>query len=299
MTVVIPCFNQAEFLPECLRSIQAQDLPDWEVVVVDDASSDADPAALVARAADPRVRLVRHEVNRGQGAARNTGLSHARAPLVLPVDADDRLHPEYLSATLAAIREGKGADCAFTEWQLFGSEDEVWRWEGPYGFPTLLSRQTIPGPGTLMTKKLWERAGGYSEDKLLIGNEDWDFWIAATATGVHPAHVARPLYLYRRHDASMSSTFLDKAAYFQQEIIYFRHRKVFDRFQEGGRFRASGYLRSAVHAWETGRRQRALALLSRGLATPGVSRPLARSMSGKVLSAAARRTRAWPAREET
>lgn len=280
MTVVIPFFNQAAYLPECIRSVQAQDLRQWEIVVVDDASSDADPDALVAGMADGRVKLVRHEANRGLGAARNTGFAHAEAPLVLPLDADDRLHPEYLSATVAAIREGEGADCAFTEWQLFGSEDGVWRWEGPYGFPTLLSRQTIPGPGTLMTKELWERAGGYSDDRLLLGNEDWDFWIAAAATGIRPAYVARPLYLYRRHDASMSSTFLDTDAYFQQEIIYSRHREVFDRFHEGGRFRASGYLRSAVHAWDTGRRRLALALLLRGFATRGVSLAVTRAAAG-------------------
>lgn len=99
----MPCYAQAAFLPRAVGSLLAQTEPGWELVVVDDGSPDDVAAALRPFAADPRVLLVGHGTNRGLGAALNTGLAAARAPLVAYLPCDDLYDAEHLAALLAAL----------------------------------------------------------------------------------------------------------------------------------------------------------------------------------------------------
>ena len=115
LSIIMPCYGVAGFLPQAFRGIQAQTCGDWELVCVDDASPD-DGAALIERAAaaDPRIRLVRHEVNRGIAGARTTGLRAARGRYAWFADADDRFEPDTVeSIRSAAERDGEPDVVAF------------------------------------------------------------------------------------------------------------------------------------------------------------------------------------------
>jgi len=270
VSVIVPCFNQAGFLAECLESLRTQTLGDWEAIVVDDASTDGDVAHAIADLGDGRVAVVRHRANRGLAASRNTGMRQARAELLLPLDCDDGLRPDFLEKTVACLRDAASVDCVFTDFELFGATDDVW--VNSVGEPSeILVRQWLPGPGTLMRRTVWERVGGYCEDPALSsGNEDWDFWIAGVESGLVARPIPEPLYRYRRHSQSMSSLQLRQHEYRQREFMYRRHKRFFDSHGKGGVFRADGYLGSAGFAWRRGDRGRAVAIAGRGLVTKGV-----------------------------
>src|SRR4030095_8646832 len=104
VAIVIPHFNQLEYLSECLDSVKAQTFTDWEAIVIDDASTNGDAETVITKFNDARFKLIRHAKNRGQGAARNTGIQEADAEFVLPLDADDLLHPTFLEATTAILK---------------------------------------------------------------------------------------------------------------------------------------------------------------------------------------------------
>ncbi|MCC7180660.1 MAG: glycosyltransferase family 2 protein [Acidobacteria bacterium] len=108
VSVVVPVFRTEEYLPACLASLLRQTLPDFEVIVVDDGSP-GEVAGVVARAtaADPRVRLVRHEENKGVALARLTGARAARGRHLAIVDPDDEVHEQFLDVLHAtACRHG-------------------------------------------------------------------------------------------------------------------------------------------------------------------------------------------------
>src|SRR5215213_4245219 len=107
VSVVIPCYNQAHFLGEAVESVLAQSYPRFEVVVVDDGSTD-DTAEVAARY--PKVRCVRQQ-NQGLAAARNTGLRHSEGEYVVFLDADDRLLPEALKNGLECLETHR--ECAY------------------------------------------------------------------------------------------------------------------------------------------------------------------------------------------
>jgi glycosyltransferase involved in cell wall biosynthesis len=96
-SVVIPTFNRESELLRAVASCLVQEHPDFEVIVVDDGSTDA-TAHTISSIRDPRLRLIRHSVNRGQGAARNTGVRAATAEWVVPLDSDDELLPGALTS---------------------------------------------------------------------------------------------------------------------------------------------------------------------------------------------------------
>ncbi|MDR1489811.1 MAG: glycosyltransferase, partial [Desulfovibrio sp.] len=204
--VLIPCYNAAHFLPDALNSLQAQTYENWEAIVVDDCSNRDDPAAVVKAFADPRIRLTRHERNSGQAAGRNTAAAATDAPLLLTLDADDKLHPMYMRVLVNLLQQGCN-DVVFSSFCLFGGESGIWTFPVPSSPEKLTRTQSIPGPGSLFRREVWERVGGYdTSDVLRQGNEDWEFWIAAIQQGIKIDAARLPLYYYRRvpHSASHS-----------------------------------------------------------------------------------------------
>ncbi len=127
VSVVVPVYDVAAYLPACLRSIARQPVRDHEVIVVDDGSPD-DSATLVEQAMqrDPRIRLVRQE-NAGLGAARNVGVRRARGTYLAFVDSDDELPPDAWGAMLASL-ERTGSDFAVGRVER---DDGTRRWTTP------------------------------------------------------------------------------------------------------------------------------------------------------------------------
>ncbi|MBV8791726.1 MAG: glycosyltransferase family 2 protein, partial [Pseudolabrys sp.] len=101
-SVVIPCYNGGRFIPAALASLAAQTFRDFEIIVVDDGSTDPETKT-VLDGLGPEVRVIRQE-NRGLPGARNTGIRAARAAIVLPFDCDDILTPTLLQECVPVLR---------------------------------------------------------------------------------------------------------------------------------------------------------------------------------------------------
>jgi glycosyltransferase involved in cell wall biosynthesis len=291
VTVAIPCYNALPYLEDCLRSVLGQSHSDWEALVVDDASTEGDPARVIDALADSRIRLLRHGVNRGLAAARNTAFAAATAPLVLPLDGDDVLAPNFLSSLLAILEKDPSLDCAFTDFELFGARTGIRRMKAE-PVSMLATGQWLPGAGVLMRRALWERAGKYCEDPVLrFGNEDWDFWLSAAETGFHAAHLPEPLYRYRQHAANMSSCALIKKDYVTRRFLVQRHQAFFAAHGDRRKFLAEGYWRPADDARCLGRPFQSLYLSLRALILDGNWRrfwALVRNNASALLSAKTR-----------
>jgi glycosyltransferase involved in cell wall biosynthesis len=265
VSIVIPSYNLQDYLEECLRSVLAQDFAEWEAIVVDDCSTKGDPAAIIEALRDPRIRLLRHTVNRGLGAARNTGFEDAGAPLVLPLDGDDLLTPDFLSKLLALLERDPEADCAFCDFELFGAETGV-RAHQLEQIGVMTRYQWLPGAGVLMRRELWERAGKYNEDPVLrLGNEDWDFWLRAAEQGFRAAHLPEPLYRYRQHVTNMSHG-LRAQDHVTRRYLLQHHRAFFAKHGGAEKFLATGYWHAADVAHRRGRPVATFALACRAVA---------------------------------
>ena len=192
VAVVIPCFNQAHFLPEAVASVCAQTFRELEVVIVDDGSPDdtAEVASrLAATHADPNIRLVRQR-NSGLPAARNFGIVHTRAEYVLPLDADDRLTPTFVERRVAALDDRPECSIAYDNRQTFGDDQTF----GAYPLYDLIHLAHIKqmGVASMFRRRAWEEVGGCRERLchfFAAGYEDWDFWIACGEHGHFGLHI--------------------------------------------------------------------------------------------------------------
>jgi glycosyltransferase involved in cell wall biosynthesis len=261
-TVVIPCFNRADLLVETLASLIGQTFRDWEAVIVDDASTEGGLEDAVRGFRDTRLTYLRHDRNLGPGVARNTGIRHGVGDLIFTLDSDDLLEERCLEQLVGVMRAEPGVDCVYPDLALFGSTSGVLHY-GVGDDRAMVRAQWLPGPGCLYRRSLWERVGGYCEDaSLRYGNEDWDFYLTAVEVGLRVRHVPQPLYRYRVGLAS-TGTRLQYYNHLTRELIYTRHRPLFDRYSAGRAFRAEGYLASAWASLAAGERRRGLRLALR------------------------------------
>lgn len=122
VSVIMPVWNAAPTLAEAVSSVRAQTWPDWELVLIDDGSSDASPGiAAGLAAADPRIRLLARGANGGAAAARNDGIRAARGRFLAFLDADDRWRPEKLARQLAFMGQG-GHAFAFSSYRRMAAD---------------------------------------------------------------------------------------------------------------------------------------------------------------------------------
>jgi glycosyltransferase involved in cell wall biosynthesis len=227
ITVVIAYHGEpVEFVQECLDSMRSQTFRSWECILVNDGFSNEGVTAVVQGLDDSRFTVVHHERNRGLGAARNTGIRAAKAPLIALLDDDDWLDDSFLDVTYGALADRPDADWVVVDWKVFGTKDEVW----PFPIDDSVNCPAhfiFVGSGVLMRKSVWDSIGGYSEDEVLRGGEDWDFWISAAERGLHPIHVRRPLYNYRMHPDAMTVTTARSDSHLYRKAIYRRHKIAF------------------------------------------------------------------------
>ena len=204
VSVVVPTHNRRALLARTLRSALRQERVDFEVIVVDDASSD-DTAAFLSSLDDRRVRVLRHEVARGLSSARNHGAEHARAEWLAFLDDDDLWAPDKLYRQLSAAKAA-GRDWAYTGSVNIEngrivrsvpapSEEEV--------VATLPRFPILPGGGSnvIVRRETFTQIGPFNT-RLVSGGEDWELWIRLAKHG-WPAGVREPLMAKRIHSSNM------------------------------------------------------------------------------------------------
>lgn len=219
VSIVTANYNGAKYLRAAIASVLAQTLPDFELIIADDASTD-DSLAVIAAAAgdDPRVRVLPAIRNSGPAGARNRALSLARGRWLAVFDSDDLMHRDRLQR-LVARGEADGADIVVDNLQVFESaapdkaavflKGSGWRQARGISLPQYIDSGRMYGrrPGLGYLKPLFRAAAlgdlRYRED-LKIG-EDYDLVLRLLAAGATLRFEPAALYHYRRHGASISA----------------------------------------------------------------------------------------------
>jgi glycosyltransferase involved in cell wall biosynthesis len=181
ISVVVPCYNAAAFVRECLTSALAQTRPADEILFIDDRSTDG--SAAIARSFGPRVRVIPMEENGGCARARNFGVAHATGDLIAFLDADDVWLPNHLATLEDLLQRHPDADVAFSRAQLFGDYDNRW-WE------TIAPERTIDAfwecvlkvvaqPSSALVRAPVVKETAQFDDRLRHA-EDFVFWLAVS-----------------------------------------------------------------------------------------------------------------------
>ena len=186
MTVVIPTYNRAALLKEALDSVVAQTFKKWEVVVIDNYSTDNTPE-MIAGYRDPRIRLISFSKNRVIAASRNEGVRQAAAPLIAFLDSDDFWYPTKLEVSLDALARGYDVVChneRFVYGNIPSGKLTIGKKASVRFRDLLLIRNCLSPSAVSMRKAVFEAAGGFSEDPEINTAEDYELWLKLARMGV-------------------------------------------------------------------------------------------------------------------
>jgi glycosyltransferase involved in cell wall biosynthesis len=238
LTIGLPVYNAAPFLRDCLRSVFAQSWSDWELVVVDDGSTD-ESLAILESIDDPRVRLVGRGLHQGLGTSLNLITTNARGRYVARMDADDMMHPSRLERQLRVLLERPDLDGVGCGMVVLDRHLEPIGTKLNPGEHAAICADPLGGirlaHATFLGRAEWFRSHPYNENNY--GCEDWELWFS-TFTESRFANLLEPLYFHRELDSFTVSKYLRR----QLRASFFSWRHGRDQF---------GMSRTA---WECGKR---------------------------------------------
>lgn len=206
ISVIVPCFNQAQYLHEALDSLINQSFQCWECIIVNDGSPDnTEDVALKYCKKDSRFQYLKKE-NGGLSSARNSGIKIAKGELILPLDADDIIGSAYLEKAVAVFSENRDVSVVYCEAKKIGIVNENWILP-KYSFKELLLNNVIFCTA-FFRKEAWEYCNGYDEN-LKTGFEDWDFWLKILDEKSKVYKIPEVLFFYRVKEVSMLKTLIN------------------------------------------------------------------------------------------
>ncbi len=223
VSVIMPCYNQGQYLEAAVESLLAQTYTDFETIIINDGSTDETTVRLLQTWQQPHC-LVLHTPNQGPSAARNTGIQQAQGQFILPLDADDRIAPTFLEKTVPILETQPEVGIVYTQADLFG--DQTGRFDlPPYRFPDILLGNMIFNT-SLYRKADWEKIGGYNPN-MVWGWEDYDFWLALLELGREVVQLPEVLYFHREVAQSRSQQITQEQWLQCQTQIFKNHTALY------------------------------------------------------------------------
>lgn len=215
VSIVLPVYNHLRFLPEAIGSILAQTHRDFELVIVNDGSTDGTREYLDALS-DPRVVVV-HQDNRRLPSALNTGFARARGELLTWTSADNHVSPLFLAGLVGALDAHPDAGFAYSAFAWIDDESRI---TGVHRDQEVSVRSLFkqnPGIAAFLYRRSCAEAVG-EYDPALEGAEDWDMWLRIVER-TPAVYVPEVLYYYRLHDDSMTVKKRERVAEASRQVV--------------------------------------------------------------------------------
>jgi glycosyltransferase involved in cell wall biosynthesis len=201
VSIIIPTYNRAEDLKRALQSVFDQTFTDWEVLVVDNHSID-ETDSLIKSFSDPKLKLFKIHNEGIIAASRNLGLKHALGEYIAFLDSDDWWLPKKLEESIKYINQG--AEVVYHDLFIMAKSDQRFKWrrirarklKKPVFFDLIRNGNTLYNSSVVVKKKLLHAIKGLSEDKDMVGSEDYDAWLRISQVSENFQKIPKALGFY-------------------------------------------------------------------------------------------------------
>ncbi|KHJ36985.1 putative glycosyltransferase EpsJ [Pedobacter glucosidilyticus] len=225
ISVIIPCFNHGKYIQEAIDSVLACKNVNYEIIIINDGSDDPYTVNKIKSLKTDK-HLIIDQPNSGLAYSRNIGISKARGKFILPLDADNKITPEYIHSALK-IFKNSDVDIVHANPIFFGDNDIKRRYiSAPFKIESFFLTNSIDACA-IFKKELWEKIGGYDENMPNQGHEDWEFWIHAYKLGAKFHYINEELFYYRIVSNSMITKNTNIKTEKNQSYIIDKHFPLF------------------------------------------------------------------------
>ena len=225
VSVIVTCYNQAKYINDTINSILIQSYSNYEIILVDDGSTDLATINLLDNLPWGEVKLFRIP-NSGVSQARNHGIKNSSGKYIVILDGDDMLITDFLSKTIPVLENNDSVKIVRTNVKSFGTKSGFYRYP-TYSLPRLLM-QNLMVVTSVFRRVDFDKTNGFS-NTMNEGLEDWNFWIDLLKDGGDVHNVDEVLFLYRQHKLSKNNS----RNYHQEMVlykqIYINHKDIYDK----------------------------------------------------------------------
>ena len=223
ISIIVPCYNQEKYIEECFASILSQTFQDYEVIVVNDGSTDNSLNVINKYIEKYDNFKLLNQANKGVVAARNNAIAQAIGKYIFPLDGDDKIAPDCLRKLHDAILNSKG-DVIYCGGEYFGNREGRLDDIAATKFNMCLCNRVCVS--ALYHKDDWVRYGGYDEI-MKQGLEDWEFWLNFIEDNKSFYKIDEALFFYRIVNASRNQSVSKSKGKELVKIIRKKHKKLF------------------------------------------------------------------------
>jgi len=223
VSIIIPCYNQGQYVDEAVDSVLAQTFQDFEIIIVNDGSIDDFTNEKLINYNKPKT-IVIHTTNQGLSAARNNGIKASSGVYILPLDADDKIATTYLEKAVKKLDSKKRIGIVYCKAEYFGEKTGEWVLPD-YNFYEFLNGNQIFCSG-FFRRVDYNKSKGYNSN-MIYGWEDWDFWLSLIENDIEVYRVPEVLFYYRIRANSMLRTMVYEEQLYLHNMRFINHIKLY------------------------------------------------------------------------
>lgn len=200
VSIIVPCYNQGKYIAETLDSVKKQSYMNWECIIMDDGSTDNSKEVALSYCNEDKRFQYFYQENQGLAMTRNNGIKKSQGKYILPLDADDCIHQDYVTLAVSILEERENVKIVYSKAELFGAKTGEWILPS-YSQEKMLIQNCIFCTA-MFRRDDYNQTLGYNPN-MKYGWEDWDFWLSLLETGGDVYHIPLVLFYYRKKEQSM------------------------------------------------------------------------------------------------
>lgn len=244
VSVIIPCFNQGQYLHDAVNSVLDQTYADFEIIIVNDGSTESYTKNLLETFNRPKTRVV-HTSNQGLASARNNGIREASGIYILPLDADDKIEPEYMRKAVDLLDNDEELGIIYCLGKFFGERKGIF-YLNEFNLKNMLLDSRI-FCSAFFRRDDWALVKGYNPN-MIYGWEDWDFWLSIIELGRKTFMIPEILFKCRSRKKSMIRSMTTQQKIDMHVQLFRNHHELYmanirSLFEESYRLKNSPWAR--------------------------------------------------------
>ena len=202
ISIIIPCYNYGQYIQEAIKSVEDSTCNNYEIIIINDGSTQLETQRILKELELKGYNII-NQRNLGLAKARNNGIKLAKGKYIIPLDADNKIRPEFINKSIDFFQKNEQYDIYYGNAMYFGEREGIWVVK-KFSFLDLIVENYIDACACFR-RSVWEKINGYDENMPIMGFEDWDFWLRLSLSGCQFHHESQILFEYRVSNESMIS----------------------------------------------------------------------------------------------